>query len=129
MALKKVLLAYDGSSNSEQDVEWGLDFVRHTPIETVIVKVIEFQSESEFAPGAQNSKTILAKIAQAFSDRDVSATTTIITGDPASSLRRYAEKEQVDLIICDGFRSLSPAGRVSGKSAFKEYSLRAVLAG
>lgn len=117
MALTKVLLAYDGSENSQKALEWLLDYVPQTTILTVIVKVLELPNllgdGMMVAVKAlrKNLKEQLATAAQVFTERGLSAKPVVLEGDPASQLIQYAEKEQVDLIICGtrglgGFKSL-----------------------
>jgi len=117
MALTKVLLAYDGSENSQKALEWVLNFGQQTSILTVIVKVFELPDDME--TGMEGSiksihkglKEQLEKLALIFIEKGLSAKTVILEGDPAAKLIQYAERERVDLIICGtrglgGFESL-----------------------
>jgi len=147
MALKKVLLAYNGAVNSEQDLQWGLNFVRKTPVNTVIVKVIEpqnlagYNNRRDDGPGSvgpwHGRNNLLDIAANALEDRELSATTTILAGDTTTEIIQFAEREHVDLILygSSGFAGLGsslPAGngmveperRISGQ--YMVYSLRAV---
>jgi nucleotide-binding universal stress UspA family protein len=117
MALTKVLLAYDGSEYSQKALEWLMCFAGQTAILTVIVKVFDLPADWDSGMGAgvksirKNLKDQLEKIAFTFTEKGLSAKTTVLEGDPASQLIQYAKKERVDLIICGtrglgGFESL-----------------------
>jgi nucleotide-binding universal stress UspA family protein len=147
VAIKKIMFAYDGTTDNEQHLEWGFNFIKQMAIKTVIVKVIEPLFELETAapfdapPPQQYSKSMLNKVAQMFDNRDFSATSSILVGDPDTELAQYAEKEKVDLIICGtgglgGRRSfLQSRGGIDDENRCKTldqymvYSFRAVMAG
>ena len=139
MALKKVLLAFDGSEDSKKALRWLLDFAKQTPVEIVVVSAIEliFPGDYDFAVGVlaaaetlrKNTKDDLLNAAKVFSDNNLLVSTVILEGNPASEIIQYASKEQVDLIICGtrgmgGFESML-LGSVAHKLV--TYSLVPVL--
>ena len=117
MALKKVLLAYDGSENSRKALEWLLNFAPQTTILTVIVKVLEFPGYIESGLDEvvklmrENQEEQMEKLTEVFTQKELAAKTIVLDGDPAARLIEYATKERVDLVICGtrgmgGFESL-----------------------
>lgn len=144
MTLKKILLAYNGTSSNEQELEWGLNFIRQTPVETVIVKVIEPQNlngrnnRQDDGPESDDLGTgcnsLLEMAANALEDRECSATITVLAGDPTTEIIQFAQREQVDLILYGSSglaamgtsRTGTPDRRKSGQ--YKVYSLRAIAA-
>ena len=111
MALTKVLLAYDGSEQSQKALEWLQNFAQQTTILTVIVRVLELPYDFEIVTEAEvnairkSRKELLEKVALTFTEKGLSAKTTVLEGDPASQLIQYAAEEGADLIIC-GYRGL-----------------------
>jgi nucleotide-binding universal stress UspA family protein len=117
MALKKVLLAYDGSEGSGKAVDWALAFAGQTGVETRVVRVADLPTEviSEI-PGIlatlrQDIETSQGSILRRFAANGLLATSVILEGAPAFELLQYALQEKVDLIICGsrglgGFESL-----------------------
>jgi len=117
MGLSKVLLAYDGSENSQKALEWLLNFAQQTTVQTIIIKVLEFpvDLDSVMEAGAKSLRKSLMdqleKVAGTFTEKGLSAKKIVLEGEPASQLIQYAKKEKVDLIICGtrglgGFESL-----------------------
>ncbi|MBP1763637.1 MAG: UspA protein [Firmicutes bacterium] len=121
MALKKVLLAYDGSEDSQKASEWLLNFAKQTPVETVVVNVFDaaFANDADFWAKIQDAieeyrqrmEDILTTVADTFSANGLTATTAILEGHVASEIIYYAVKEHVDMIVCGtrgrgGFESL-----------------------
>jgi len=109
MALKKILLAYNGAVASEQDLQWGLNVVRQTLASTVIIQIIQPQNLSgrnnRRSDGQGNGESGLTRshlldvAANALVGRELSATATVLVGDPTLQIIRLAEREQVDLIL------------------------------
>lgn len=148
MALKKILLAYNGAVASEQDLEWGLSVIRQTLANTVIIQVIQPQnlagrnSRRSDGPGSsdagQSRSNLLEIAANALEGRELSATTTVIAGDPTVELIQFAQREQVDLILygANGMAGLAESSRFGSRGAaqperrksgqYMVYSLRAV---
>ncbi|MBP2667457.1 MAG: UspA protein [Firmicutes bacterium] len=121
MALKKVLLAYDGSADSQKASEWLLDFAKQTPVETVVVNVFDsaFANDADFWAKIQDAieeyrqrmEDVLTTVADTFSANGLTAATVILEGNVASEIIYYAVKEHVDMIVCGtrglgGFESL-----------------------
>ncbi|MDR3591086.1 MAG: universal stress protein [Negativicutes bacterium] len=148
MVLKKILLAYNGAVSTEKDLEWGLNFVKKSLVNTVIVQVIESRNffgrsnrrgdGPESGEPGQGSSNLLEIAANALEDRQLSTTTTVMAGDPTAEIIQFAEREEVDLILygssgltglADSYRSANlgevrPERRKSGQ--YMVYSLRAV---
>jgi nucleotide-binding universal stress UspA family protein len=121
MALKKVLLAYDGSEDSQKAAEWLLNFAKQTPVETVVVNVFDsaFANDADFWAKIQDAieeyrqrmEDILTTVADAFSANGLTAATVILEGHVASAIIQYAVREHMDMVICGtrglgGFESL-----------------------
>ena len=103
MILQKVLLAYDGSADSQKASEWLLNFAKQVPVETVVVNVFDSEFENDADSWAkiqdvieayrQRMEDALAKVANTFSDNGLPATTAILEGHPASKIIQYAVRE------------------------------------
>ena len=113
--MKKILVAYDGSTHSKEALAWAIDFSLLSEALVIAVKVVEplevSQTYEMYVAGY--GKTLIEQLAsQEESDRQllqdaiefgrrkgVTVTTELLHGNVAASLLEYARDKKVDLIV------------------------------
>jgi len=110
--LKKILVAYDGSSHSKEALNWAIDLSLLSGAEVAAVKVFElgvtldamgeadgttFQETLEAI--RRNDRGLLDEAAATGQNRGVKVTGEILEGNPAGEIISYAKKNNFDLII------------------------------
>lgn len=115
MTLKKVVLAYDGSDDSKKALQWSVNFASQTQVETVIASVLEMvpYMMTDIHGSIivvddyrrESLERALESAEAAYREKGLPVTTTVLEGNPADALIKYAESVHADLIIC-GTRGL-----------------------
>lgn len=118
MMVKNILVAYDGSRQSQKALEWALDISGRTEAKVTTVTVIK---PPDFSPtGEMNEfmydaekyyQPLLEKVKKLGADSKRQIETVLLRGHPAESIVKYAGDNKVDLIITGtrgmgGFKSL-----------------------
>ncbi|MPM44259.1 Stress response protein NhaX [bioreactor metagenome] len=118
MNVKNILVAYDGSRQSQKALEWAVDISDKTGAKVTTVTVIK---PPDFSPTGEINEfmydaekyyqPLLAKVKKFGSDNAVEINTVLLRGHPAETIVMYAEIDNADLIVTGtrgmgGFKSL-----------------------
>lgn len=119
MEIKKIVVAYDGSSESERALNWAIDLAGKLRSDVVVVSVVkppEFsptisEIEEFYEDGEKYFRPLLNKVAEKVNSLSISLRTEILRGHPAESIVRYAFDRRADLVVMGtrgtgGFKSL-----------------------
>ena len=119
MAIKTIVVAYDGSEGSKKALAWAVDLAAQLRLGIVTVSVVkppEFsptidEVDEVFLEGEKHYRPLLDQAAAYCEERGVGVQTRILKGHPAESLVRYAFDRKADLIVMGtrgmgGFKSL-----------------------
>lgn len=115
--LKKVLVAYDGSPQSKEALNWAIFFSRHTGASVDAVKVFEpiltqfMLDEAGFLPEAYNhyqalhdtDRQLMAAVQELGRKFEVEIAVDMLVGHVAEGLLEYVKEHDIDL-ICAGAR-------------------------
>ncbi|MBP1763225.1 MAG: nhaX 1 [Firmicutes bacterium] len=120
MSVKKILVAYDGSADSEKALDWACDMARQVDATVHAIFVLElydyFALEDTFyrpLEGAYRevADQKFAQIQEKYKNSGISVTTHVQKGVPDVEVIRCAHDISADLIIC-GTRGLGGIARV-----------------
>jgi nucleotide-binding universal stress UspA family protein len=126
MKIEKILVAYDGSEESKQGLEWAIMFVQKFSalVEVVaVVKAPEFSTsidevEEYLADGEKLVMPLLKSAEKYLCDAGVdTAKSVILRGHPAESIIHHAESNDFDLIVIGN----------RGKGGFKNMLLGSIV--
>lgn len=119
MNIKKMVVAYDGSTGSQKALAWAVDLAAKLQSDVVVVMVVkppEFSSSIDevdefYADGEKHCRPLLEKAMAYGEERGLTLQTEILHGHPAESLVRYATDRKADLIVMGtrgmgGFKNL-----------------------
>ncbi|MEG6584891.1 universal stress protein [Dendrosporobacter sp. 1207_IL3150] len=119
MEIKKMVVAYDGSSESERALNWAIDLAGKIRSDIVVVSVVkppEFsptvsEIEEFYEDGEKYFRPLLEKVEEKVNFLNISLRTEILRGHPAESIVRYAYDRRADLVVLGtrgngGFKSL-----------------------
>jgi len=119
MEIKKIVVAYDGSSESERALNWAIDLAGKLRSDVVVVSVVkppEFsptisEIEEFYEDGEKHFRPLLNKVEEKVNSLIISLRTEILRGHPAESIVRYAFDRRADLVVMGtrgtgGFKSL-----------------------
>ena len=120
MALRSVLVAYDGTKPAMAALDQAVEIAERNSAKMTVACVIPVIAAAygiEMPPGASVVETIdaarrmLAEVKADVTKRGVSTVETVLLeGDPVDQILEYAERHPPDLIVV-GSRGLSDAGR------------------
>ena len=106
---KSILLPLDGSAMAEQALPYAVAQAEHCQAELIFIKVLVPAERSIGLPPGETSRAekvtgklafeYLERIAAGFRDKDISFRVVTVTGQPHEGIVRFAEEEQVDLIV------------------------------
>ncbi|KDR96267.1 Nucleotide-binding universal stress protein, UspA family [Peptoclostridium litorale DSM 5388] len=108
--MKKILLPVDGSEFCTKAYDMAKDFAKKFGAEIAVIHVENIESSFSYAYTTTNfqsidayikekSEEIIEKAKKHFEGEDFKVTFETTTGDPASEIIDYAEKENCDLIL------------------------------
>lgn len=108
--LKKILVAYDGSTHSKKALNWAIDLSLMSGAEVLAVMVFGESSIFDTAePGAsvlvaleeirRDDQRMIDEAVAVGKNRGVCVKGEILEGDVAGEILTYAEQHQVDMII------------------------------
>lgn len=110
MAVKKILLAYDTSDGSRKALNWTVEFARQNEVEVHVVTVIDSNGMITLEAGQQAVDIGLAREQYLHSLNEAvepfcsgyacTVRKQVLEGNPTEEMLHYAEKENVDLVIC-----------------------------
>ncbi|WP_346355202.1 universal stress protein [Azotosporobacter soli] len=115
MAVKKIVLAFEGSEGSKKALEWALEFAKQSQAEIHVVTILESVGMISLEPTSQlidmenireqylqqlNEST--AKLCDGYS---CTVRTKVLEGNAADELINYAKQQHADLLVC-GTRGL-----------------------
>lgn len=119
MEVKKIVVAYDGSTGSQKALEWAIMLAGKHNSDIVLVAVVkppEFSPSIDeidefFADGERHIRPLLDKAVEQGEQQGVSIRAEILRGHPAESIVRYSYDRRADLIIMGtrgigGFKNL-----------------------
>ncbi|MDU2066508.1 MAG: universal stress protein, partial [Sporomusaceae bacterium] len=119
MSIKKMVVAYDGSTGSQKALVWAVDLALKLKSDVVVVTVVkppEFSSSVDevdevYTYGEKHCRPLLEKAAAYGEEQGILLQTEILFGHPAESLVRYAADRKADLIVMGtrgmgGFKNL-----------------------
>jgi nucleotide-binding universal stress UspA family protein len=109
-AMKKIILAIDGSAHSQEAVEFGLELAVEQQAEVTFVHVLppdEFVVAGRLGPAMpiqhrepmDESETVLKEAAQAAEKAGVSYKLEQISGTPVDAILALADEQDADLIV------------------------------
>jgi nucleotide-binding universal stress UspA family protein len=120
MAVRSILVAYDGTSPAETALAQAVDLAKATNASLTLICVIPVMAAAygiELPPGESIAETIegarkmLATSKEDLAKKGVATVETVLLeGDPVDRVLEYAEQHHPDLIVA-GSRGLSEAGR------------------
>jgi nucleotide-binding universal stress UspA family protein len=106
---KSILLPLDGSAMAEQALPYAIAQAEHFQAELILLKVLEPVERSISLPPGDTSRAekvtrklaseYLERIAAGFREKDISVRVVTVRGQPYEGIVRFAEEEQVDLIV------------------------------
>ena len=115
--IQKILVAYDGSAQSKEALDWAIDLSLMTKAQVMVVKVIEMMSLREMTDlyeGGAHADLLVAKIEEiqkadqklleeainAVGQRKgVAITTALLHGNVAAAIIEFSKENGVDLIV------------------------------
>jgi nucleotide-binding universal stress UspA family protein len=114
--MQKILVAYDGSTQSKEALDWAIDLSLMAKAQVVVVKVTEMMDLSEMSAlyEAGSGEAVVAQIEEiqkadhklledaisAVGERKgVAITTALLNGNVAAAILDYAKENAVDLIV------------------------------
>ncbi|GBG54757.1 universal stress protein [Sporomusaceae bacterium FL31] len=119
MEIKKIVVAYDGSSERERALNWAIDLAGKLRSDVVVVSVVkppEFsptisEIEEFYEDGEKHFRPLLNKVEEKVNSLSISLRVEILRGHPTESIVRYAFDRRADLVAMGtrgtgGFKSL-----------------------
>ena len=114
--MKKILVAYDGSTQSKKALDWAIDLSLLAKGQVMVVKVTEMMDLNEMSSLYEDGsyeplveqieaiqradRRLLEEAIAAIGDRQgVAITTALLHGNIAASIIAYANENEVDLIV------------------------------
>ncbi len=114
--MKKILVAYDGSTQSKKALDWAIDLSLLAKGQVMVVKVTEMMDLNEMSSLYEDGsyeplieqieairradRRLLEEAISAIGDRQgVAITTALLHGNIAASIIAYANENEVDLIV------------------------------
>ena len=115
--IRKILVAYDGSAQSKEALDWAIDLSLMTKAQVMVVKVIEMMSLREMTDlyeGGAHADLLVAKIeelqkadqklleeaiAAVGQRKGVAITTALLHGNVAAAIIEFSKENDVDLIV------------------------------
>ena len=115
--IKKILVAYDGSAQSKEALDWAIDLSLMTKAQVMVVKVIEMMSLREMTDlyeGGAHADLLVSKIEEiqkadqklleeaitAVGQRKgVAITTALLHGNVAAAIIEFSKENAADLIV------------------------------
>ena len=115
--IQKILVAYDGSAQSKEALDWAIDLSLMTKAQVMVVKVIEMMSLREMTDlyeGGAHADLLVAKIeelqkadqklleeaiAAVGQRKGVAITTALLHGNVAAAIIEFSKENDVDLIV------------------------------
>ncbi len=120
MGIKKLVVAYDGSPQSQKALSWAADFAQEAATEIAVITVFEpvqhyaldtvvhvVHLESSFKAKLEEC---LKEASDFFRQKGLNVATELRIGHPADETIKFAQEQKADLILC-GTRGL---GGLSG---------------
>jgi nucleotide-binding universal stress UspA family protein len=110
MSIKKIVLAFDGSDGSKKALNWTIDFAKQNDAETHITTIFEpmtlwaIETASNVVALERsrraNMDELTAMAKSLYTEHNLSTKVTLLEGNPADAIMRYAKKIEADIIIC-----------------------------
>lgn len=110
MSIKKIVLAFDSSADSEKALQWTISFAKVNKAEVHIANVIEsiytasFEEAFNLTEINELSKNdIIGKTAKAeaiYKEHNIVSKVIILEGQPAEQIINYATEINADMIVC-----------------------------
>ena len=110
MAVKKIVLAFEGSDGSKKALDWTVEFAKQTESEVHVITVIESIGMISLEPTSQLidmeniREQYLAQINDATKvlcdNAACKISNKVLEGNAADELIRYARDVKADLIVC-----------------------------
>lgn len=114
--MKKILVAFDGSTQSKEALDWAIDLSLLTKAQVMVVKVTEMMDLNEMSSLYEDGsyeplveqieaiqkadRRLLEEAIAAIGDRKgVAITTALLHGNIAASIIKFANENEVDLIV------------------------------
>ena len=114
--IQKILVAFDGSTQSREALDWAIDLSLFTKAQVMVVKVIEMMSLAEmsalYETGASEAlvaqleeirqadhKLLEETITTVGQRKGVAITTALLHGNVAAAIIAYSKENDVDLIV------------------------------
>ena len=115
--IRKILVAYDGSAQSKEALDWAIDLSLMTKAQVMVVKVIEMMSLREMTDlyeGGAHADLLVAKIEEiqkadqklleeaiyaVGKRKGVAITTALLHGNVAAAIIEFSKENGVDLIV------------------------------
>lgn len=116
--LKSILVAYDGSRQSQKALEWAIDVAAAAGAKVTTITVVR---PPEFSPTGELNEfmydaekyyqPLLDKVKRFGHDNSFNIYTVLLRGHPAETIVKYADDHDIDLIVTGtrgmgGFKSL-----------------------
>ncbi len=116
--LRRILVGYDGSSDSERALEQGLALAECTGGKVLVLSVARPpEPETSKAVGFRNAareqlEQKLSQIQARVQQNPIEIQTQVATGHPAEGILSKAREDQIDLIVL-GYRGISGVDQVT----------------
>lgn len=104
--IKKILVAYDGSNESHSAFLFGLNMAKKFGAELEVISVVrvleppeDVETRDNLERGRERFEKFFKRLRGEAKEKEISLKTEVVLGHPAEQIIRWAEKNQVSVIV------------------------------